>query len=144
MSTRTSNRAELAANASTPNPLALVVAEFSRLRALFRSKPAALPSPMKHEHRAEPRYQIFGHGHLTIPGRLDQEPIQILNISMRGMLFRTSQRLFLREQVLVRVQLAGAPPYEEVLEVRWVDEQSHEDGLNFRIGAALLERVHVF
>lgn len=99
---------------------------------------------MKHEHRAEPRYQIFGHGHLTIPGRLEQEPIQILNISMRGMLFRTSQRLFLREQVLVRVQLAGAPPYEEVLEVRWVDEQSHEDGLNFRIGAALIERVHVF
>lgn len=133
----------LASAPQKSGPLAALAAEFLRLKELFKRQPSGQPSDMKHELRLEKRYPVYGFGHCTIPGRLHQEPVQILNVSLRGMLFRIAQPLTIGEQLLVRVQLAGAPPYEEVMAVRWVGRVETSEGTEYKIGAALVERVHV-
>lgn len=138
--------APASAGPKAEGPLAQLAAEFARIKRLFRrtpALPASIPARMKIDNRFESRYPVFGHGHCTIPGKLHQEPIQVLNVSLRGMHFRIEHPLQAGDQILVRIQLAGAPPYEEVMAVRWVGKLDTEDGSVYKVGAALIERVHV-
>ena len=139
----TITHAVVATSKPATGPLVALAAEFQRLRERFKRQPAGQASPMKNELRLEKRFPVYGFGHCTIPGQLHQEPIQVLNVSLRGMLFRIGQPLQVGDQLLVRIQLAGAPPYEEVMVVRWVGRVETSEGTEYKIGAALVERVHV-
>lgn len=127
-----------------PNSFAQLALEVLGLRRFFGKGVAADCLPGPEEHRTEPRFPVYGFGTSSLGAGPKLVPIQIMNISLRGIQYRIQDPPKVGDQVLLRVQVPGCPPFEELACVRWVGTPSGRTEQWYPVGASLLEPTHVF
>ena len=117
--------------------------ELLGLRRLFGKavQPGRLPG--REEHRSEPRFTVYGFGTSSLGSGPKMIPIQVMDISLRGVQYRIQDPPKVGDQVLLRLQVPGCPPFEELACVRWVGTPAGGNDQWFPVGASLLESSHV-
>lgn len=126
-----------------PSTFAQRALELLSLRRWFGLADAPLKLPAVEDHRSEPRFRVYGFGTVVPKQDARQLPIQIMDISLRGIQYRVQVPPKVGDQVLLRLQVPGCPPFEELACIRWVGTPLSDQDQWVPVGAALLEQSHV-
>lgn len=97
--------------------------------------------PMGPDYRAEPRLDVDYRGMCQVEGRFEREPIQVKDISVKGLRFSIKQKLEIGETVSLMLIIPGSAPFRINMEVRWVAPYDVAGVKNYMIGVLRMAKI---